>query len=89
MTANIAHYEARVSEQGDQLRAMNRPSSRGGHSESGDTSGLADDAKDVTIPTTKEDLEREEREVQELESKKKALEERVEGMGRDLGGLLR
>ena len=38
---------------------------------------------------TLEDLEREEEEIKELESRKRMLEDRVTGMERDLGGLLR
>lgn len=37
---------------------------------------------------TDEDIERELAEIRELERKKRALEERVTGMERDLGGLL-
>ena len=36
-----------------------------------------------------EDLWREEEEIRDLENKKRALEDRVSGMERDLGGLLR
>ena len=38
---------------------------------------------------TLEDLEKEEEEIKELESRKRMLEDRVSGMERDLGGLLR
>ena len=38
---------------------------------------------------TLEDLEREEEEIKELENRKRMLEDRVSGMERDLGGLLR
>ncbi|KAL8713975.1 MAG: hypothetical protein Q9220_002121 [cf. Caloplaca sp. 1 TL-2023] len=47
-----------------------------------------DDGK-VVINVSAGDLEREEREIRELEKKKQALEDRVSGMERDLGGLLR
>lgn len=49
-----------------------------------------DDATKLTeILITVEDLEKEEQEIRELERKKRALEDRVSGMERDLGGLLR
>jgi hypothetical protein len=38
---------------------------------------------------SREDMQREEAEIRELEQKKKALEERVTGMEKDLGGLMR
>ena len=38
---------------------------------------------------TADDLRREEEEIRELEKKKRGLEDRVSGMERDLGGLLR
>ncbi len=60
---------------------MNQPGSRSGYTDQG-----ASDENDGVV-LTREDLEREEAEVRELEAKKKALEERVEGMERDLEGL--
>jgi DNA repair exonuclease SbcCD ATPase subunit len=93
LSANIAHYEARVATQTKELQALNRPSSRSGYDQDADN---ADDAAaggaadpDEGIILTKEDLEREEQECAELEKKKRALEERVEGMDKDLGGLMR
>lgn len=86
LAANIAHYEGVVADQTAQLQAMNRPTSRTGYSDDGKAE---DDAGEVSIPLTREDLEREEQEVKELERKKKGLEDRVEGMERDLGGLMR
>lgn len=41
------------------------------------------------IPITVEDVQKEEEEIQELEKKRRALEDRVSGMEKDLGGLLR
>ena len=86
LAANISHYEGVVADQTAQLQAMNRPTSRTGHSDDGKVEA---DRVEVTIPLTREDLEREEQEVKELERKKKGLEDRVEGMERDLGGLMR
>lgn len=42
-----------------------------------------------TVTVTDEDIERELEEIRELERKKLALEDRVTGMERDLGGLMR
>lgn len=57
-----------------------------------------DDNEDDLIPepvsqpeaphVTDEDIERELAEIRDLERKKRALEERVSGMERDLGGLM-
>lgn len=92
LAANISHYETRVAEQTRELQALNRPTSRSGFSDTeadDEDQATTGDAAEASIPLTKEDLEREEQEVRELEAKKKGLEDRVEGMGRDLGGLLR
>lgn len=45
-------------------------------------------ANDDTAAFTEEDFGTEEDEIRELESRKKALEDRVSGMERDLGGLM-
>jgi len=93
LEANVKHYEAKVAFQQRELERMMRPSG-GGFDE--DDIDMADEdmagdgaAEEVVIPMTKEDLQREEAELRELERKKRGLEERVEGMGRDLGGLMR
>jgi hypothetical protein len=70
---------------------MNRPSSRGA-SEPGEADEMANfgnETPSAAVPLTKEDLRREEEAIRELESKKKGLEDRVTGMERDLGGLMR
>ena len=69
---------------------MNRPTSRTGYTDD-DDGGRAEAgaAEEASIPLTKEDLEREEEEIKELERKKRGLEDRVTGMERDLGGLMR
>lgn len=45
-------------------------------------------ANETPVAFTEEDFQIEEDEIRELEAKKKALEDRVSGMERDLGGLL-
>lgn len=42
-----------------------------------------------TVPLTEADLQREEEQIKELEIRKRTLEERVDGMQKDLGGILR
>ncbi|KAL9586098.1 MAG: hypothetical protein Q9212_001136 [Teloschistes hypoglaucus] len=94
LTSSIARYEARVSKHTSQLAKMNR---RGDLSQEVDDYELDehgstrnDDATKLTETLiTVEDLEKEEQEIRELERKKRALEDRVSGMERDLGGLLR
>lgn len=86
LTANIAHYEARVSQQSKELEALNI--GHGGYGDDDDE--MLDDEPTINVPTmTKEDLEHEEIEIRELEQKKRSLEDRVTGMERDLGGLMR
>ena len=48
-----------------------------------------DDGDGAQFAVTEEDLMREDEEIRELEKKKRTLEDRVSGMERDLGGLLR
>lgn len=84
LAANIAHYETVVGQQSAQLASMNQPTYDDIDEELADEEPAASAA-----PMTKEDLEREEAEIQELERKKKSLEDRVTGMERDLGGLMR
>lgn len=72
---------------------MNKSKSLGEESDE-----LEDDFVDSKVPApvaleemqiNAEDFRMEEEEIQELEKKKRALEDRVAGMERDLGGLLR
>ncbi|KAL8703880.1 MAG: hypothetical protein Q9201_002931 [Fulgogasparrea decipioides] len=92
LTSSITRYEARTSIQTSRLAKMNR---RGPPNEDDDvfSSGRAGDEacedKSNEIPINAGDLEREEQEIRELERKKRTLEDRVSGMERDLGGLLR
>jgi hypothetical protein len=65
-------------------------------SEEGDDLDNVIDGSTITVPAASEeaqtsahDFRLEQEEIQELEKKKRALEDRVAGMERDLGGLLR
>ncbi|KAL8760444.1 MAG: hypothetical protein Q9199_000068 [Rusavskia elegans] len=93
LTASVTKYEARVAKQAAQLAKRNR---QGDTSDDRDDTSLGrsadlelNDERANEMPITAEDLEREEQEIRELERKKRALEDRVSGMERDLGGLLR
>lgn len=93
MTASIGRYESRVSKRTAQLSKMTR---RGESAEDGYAIGPEEqlntnpgNAKPEELSITADDLEKEEQDIRELERKKQALEERVSGMKRDLGGLLR
>ena len=64
-----------------------------GYESGNDSSTAASELKrpfgQKTENTTEADLRQEEEEIRELEKRKAALETRVTGMERDLGGLLR
>jgi hypothetical protein len=93
LAANIEHYEGRVASQSRELERMHRPSGAGYYEEDDEDMVDADvhavDDENYVAPMTKEDLMREEEEIRELEKKKRGLEDRVTGMERDLGGLMR
>ncbi|KAK3112396.1 hypothetical protein LTR53_011367 [Teratosphaeriaceae sp. CCFEE 6253] len=88
LAANIAHYEDRVARNAQELQLMNRPPSRGGEREDVEVVD-PDEEEDAAGQMTRHDLKVEEEEVRRLEGKKKGLEERVSGMEKDLGGLMR
>ena len=88
MTSIVQHEEL-VANQSAQLRSMSRPSTF-------DVEDAEDDVFQNVAPQrveeqrlTYEDIQREEESVRELERRKRTLEERVSGMEKDLGGILR
>jgi hypothetical protein len=83
VTASITDYQARVSTQQSRLDRFHSGSGYG----MDDAENGVDDAVKATI-FTEQDFEAEEADVRELEARKKALEVRVAGMEKDLGGLL-
>ena len=93
LTSSIARNESRVSRQTSQLASMNRRDDPDedvdGDVRQEQVDVAADVDKAIEIPITAEDLQKEEHEIRELERKKRTLEDRVSGMERDLGGLLR
>ena len=88
LDASITRYEARVEKQAAQLARMNRHKDH-----DGDDDEMEDEEEvEPVVPeieVTEEDIQRENEMIAELEKKKQLLEERVSGMERDLGGLLR
>lgn len=92
LSASIAKYEAKVAKQTLQLDRMNRPRDEGDDYEFDDedgeeTAGVYEEAERETFSA--EDFKREEEEMRELEAKKRALEDRVSGVEKDIGGLMR
>lgn len=88
LSANIAHYEDRVARNATQLDGMYHRQRHEAVPEDDET------MLEFTTPgqaprMTRQDLDREEEEILALESKKRGLEERVTGMEKDLGGLMR
>ncbi|CZT14107.1 uncharacterized protein RCC_00082 [Ramularia collo-cygni] len=86
---NIAYHEQRVAKQSEALAGR-----RGyGDVEDEDEKDEGDHGEpmqeDAFVGMSADDMEAEEKEIRELEAKKKALEERVAGMEKDLGGLMR
>jgi type IV secretory pathway VirD2 relaxase len=86
---SIAIYEEKVLKQQSKLERMNKSSDFG--SQSQDEDGDCEEGMQQVFEPgmTEEDLRLEEQEIKELELKKRALEERVTGIEKDLGGLLR
>lgn len=90
VSANIAAYE-------DKLRDQRLKSGRPGNTDTPTTDELESDntlaassfaARMAAQPVSDDDLRAEEDAIRELEMRKRALEERVAGMEKDLGGLL-
>ncbi|KAI9731071.1 MAG: hypothetical protein M1818_007928 [Claussenomyces sp. TS43310] len=92
LRGSLAHYEAKVARQTSELERMNRPSDwEGGSDDEAEEKGgqEADREQGQEKYITEEHLRAEEEEIKDLEMRKRELEDRVIGMERDLGGLLR
>ena len=89
----MEEYEELVAEQTAQLRKMNGTSGLTFDDHELDEITMQDvntpDSQPSKLPLTEEELRREEDACAELERKKWTLEERVSGMEKDLGGLMR
>ncbi|KAG9234224.1 DASH complex subunit Spc34 [Amylocarpus encephaloides] len=81
---SVDHYENKVQRLGRELEGISRPDRWDDDDEDG--GGVYEEEE---VQVTDDDLRREEEEIRELERKKRELEDRVSGMERDLGGLLR
>lgn len=87
--ANIERYEARVEKQMHDLERMNRGDAFDSRvDEQPAEEQRIEEAQDQVL-ITEADLRAEEEQIRELERRKKELEDRVTGMERDLGGLMR
>lgn len=88
LAASVAKYQDLVLQQQSKL---NRFNSGSGYANLDDeVDGAAPDSEPASTKiTTEADIEAEEAEIRELEARKKALEDRVSGMDKDLEGLLR
>ena len=87
ISSSIAQYQDTVNKQQSRLNRMNRSSDFDRLDNADFDEGLLAEAK--TAVFTEADLRLETSDIQELEQRKKDLEERVAGMEKDLGGLLR
>jgi hypothetical protein len=76
--------EGRVASNTAELERMSR--SYGDGYEDYDTGATL---QSETVEVTDDDIEQELAEIRDLEGKKRAMEDRVSGMERDLGGLMR
>lgn len=87
LEASLAHYETQIADQAAQLSKLNKPRDYGSDND-GDADTVVPEAP-VFEDFTEEDMRLEEEEIQELERKKKALEDRVSGMEKDISGVMR
>jgi hypothetical protein len=81
-TSSIVSFEEKVSKQESSLQRRNKGSETDEGAEDYEPATVGDD-----LTYTIQDLRAEEEEIKELEARKKALEDLVSGMERDLGGL--
>ncbi|KAL2045746.1 hypothetical protein N7G274_002177 [Stereocaulon virgatum] len=89
LTSSIGRYEAKVAKQMAQLARMNKQKDDNEDDEDFEDESVDECNGHDEFRVTEEDLRREDDEIRELEKKKRTLEDRVSGMERDLGGLLR
>ncbi|KAL9635732.1 MAG: hypothetical protein Q9164_003277 [Protoblastenia rupestris] len=90
LNVSVMRFEARVAKQNAQLSKMNmHKDGDGEHNEDEEAEDEDGDEPMAEPQVTEEDLRIEQEMIEELEKRKKVLEDRVSGMERDLGGLLR
>lgn len=78
-----------MAQQTAQLEQMNSDNVTGNNYENEAEHEHSADNHAEEFEVTDEDLRAEEEEIREIEAKRRALQERVAGMEKDLGGLLR
>ena len=90
ISKSVELYEDKVTKQISRLERMNKGSAYGSDEEQERGSSMENvvDRKAVGNAVIGEALRVEEQEIRELEMRKRALQERVAGMEKDLGGLL-
>lgn len=86
LSSSIANYESRITDQTNELARMNK--SKDALNGKDDPSSPAPNAI-YRRRVTQEDLDKEAGEIRELEKKRLILEDRIQGMEQDLGGLSR
>lgn len=89
INSSITHYESRISRQTSQLARMNKSKTGDDIDRPDNINEEMDLLENEAYQASPQDILLEEEEIRELEKKKRALEDRVNGMERDLGGLLR
>ncbi|KAI9685348.1 MAG: hypothetical protein M1820_010809 [Bogoriella megaspora] len=87
LATSIEYYEKEVTQQTERLHKMNKPPEF--EDDESENEGNEDATAESAPILSKEELQQEEEEIKELERKKQLLEERVSGMEKDLGGLMR
>lgn len=87
ITESIGRLEDRVARNTAELEQMSR-SYDDNDDDDDDEYASAGAGSTVSPNVTDEDIQRELDEIRELETKRRTLEDRVNGMDRDLGGLL-
>ena len=85
---SVERYEVIVQGQVRELEKVNRGGVGGGRGDD-EVGGSEGGVTAAAAGFTRDDLRREEREIKELEERRKLLEQRVHGMERELGGLVR
>lgn len=88
ISQSIGRLEERVAKNTAELEQMSR-SYGDDDDDDYDDYGTAAASQPETVDITDDDIARELEEIRELEQRKQALEDRVSGMERDLGGLMR
>ncbi|KAI1959572.1 hypothetical protein LOZ58_004381 [Ophidiomyces ophidiicola] len=82
ISTSLSGLEERVADQAEQLERMN-------HLDAYESDEATQHAQPSTVDVTDEDIQRERDEIAELENRKRVLERRVNGMEKDLEGLLK